>query len=107
VKYLVKSNTIETNAHKNFYIGLITLILDFKISRFEKDESRVQEARTILNGCYSHLNLMKELSTLLYFEFSFLRAYDDLSRNGLDSVVLEELVNSFKYYKSYRHFRKR
>lgn len=89
-------------------MGVLTLLLDYKINKFEKNLENAEEAKkTIEIVASQHLNLLKELSTVAYFDLTLIKA----AYNFFDekSIVenMKHLLSAYKNYKIYRNFRKR
>lgn len=89
-------------------MGVLTLLLDYKINKFEKNLEIAEEAKkTIEIVANQHLNLLKELSTVAYFDLTLIRSaynfYDEKSQ--LENM--KHLLSAYKNYKIYRNFRKR
>jgi hypothetical protein len=99
---------IERSNYKNFFMGVLTLLLDFKINQYEKNFEDAQKANISINTVFNlHTSLLKELSTVAFFDFTLLRAAYNFSGENNNVENLQVLLNAFKYYKVYRSFRKR
>jgi hypothetical protein len=100
-------NNIDSTAHKYFYVGCLTLLLAFKFNHFEKSEI-ISGVDTSIEGVFKHIQLLKDISTILYFQFTLFRSLNHFLKKEIVEVsVLEELMESFKSLKIYRKFRKK
>jgi hypothetical protein len=107
IKYLIKITSIERSNQKNFFIGVLTLLLDYKINQYEKRINEANETKKIIDEVYLHIDLLKELSTVVYFDYCLLRAlYGLTGKEKNNNEVFENLMKAFKYYKIYKNFRK-
>ena len=101
-------NQIEPNNLKSFFLGILTLILHFKIENYEKDYSPIEEIKSDLNLANNHINLLKDLSTIAYFELTLLSCLFNFSGSlQINNQLFANLLTAFKYFKTYRRFRKR
>jgi hypothetical protein len=108
VKGLIKMGQIEQSNNKFFFMGVLTLLLDYKINKFEKNLEAAEEAKkTIEIVASQHLNLLKELSTVVYFDLTLIRAAYNFSDEKNIIENMQQLLSAFKNYKVYRNFRKR
>lgn len=98
---------VEKSSQKNLFIGLLTLILEFKISKFEQEEDKAKEVQSSLENTYKHVEVLKEMSTVVFFEYSLIRAAFQFSSQNVDTSSFKDLLNAYKHYKSYRKFRRR
>jgi hypothetical protein len=99
---------IEQSNNKFFFMGVLTLLLDYKINKFEKNLEAAEEAKkTIEIVASQHLNLLKELSTVVYFDLTLIRAAYNFSDEKNIIENMQQLLSAFKNYKVYRNFRKR
>jgi len=86
-------NTIDSTAHKYFYVGCLTLLIAFKFNHFEKSEiiSRVDAA---IEGVFKHIQLLKDISIILYFQFTLVRSLNYfLKQQSVQVSILKELRN--------------
>ena len=108
MKGIINMSQIERNNNKNFFMGVLTLLLDFKINQYEKNFEDAEKAKISINTIFKlHTPLLKELSTVAFFDFTLLRATYNFSGENNNVENLQILLNAFKYYKVYRSFRKR
>lgn len=107
MKALIKMDSIDKTAQRSFFIGALTLILDFKIQQYEKNDENSKEVKESLDSVYQHHELLEKMSTLVYFEYSLLRAAFHFNSENNDILIFRNLLSSFKTYKTYRNFRKR
>lgn len=94
--------TIETSARRCFFIGVLTLIIDFKINQFEAGET--SNIISVLNSLNCHSMLLKEISIDLYFDYTLIRSAINFN---FDNIVTHELLAAYKCFKTYRKFRKK
>lgn len=100
-------NTVDSTAHKYFYVGCLTLLLAFKINHFEKNEI-ISGVDTSLESVFKHIQLVKDISTILYFQFTVIRSINHfLKKENVEVSILVELLEAFKSLKVYRKFRKK
>lgn len=112
---LLKMSSIEKVNSKSFFLGVVTLILDFKIYQYENGcknnksiKSVAENIEKILDTVSNHIELLKELSTVTYFEYSLIRSlYGFFSDSKIKMSTFENLLEAFKYLKIYKRFRKR
>ena len=96
-------------------MGVITLILDFKIYQYENGcknnksiKSVAENIEKILDTVSNHIEQLRELSTIAYFEYSLIRSlYGFYSDSKINMNTFENLLEAFKYLKIYKRFRKR
>ena len=98
-------SSVEKPLNKNFFLGMLTIVLDLKISLVENYCDRMGELYKLFDSSLSHLDLIKELSTVFYFDFILISSAINF-KAGFAQNLLEDFLNSFKYYKTYRKFRK-
>lgn len=100
-------NVIDSTAHRYFYLGCLTLLLAFKINHFEKIEI-ISGVDSLIESVFKHITLLQEISSLLYFQFTFVRNLNHFLKNdNVDIGKLEELLEAFKTLKVYKMFRKK
>lgn len=105
---LAKMKGIESNASKTFVVGLLGLILNYKVNKYENNNEAISSDLVSLDNCYNHLDILKENSPIIYLEYTLVRnvhhlIYDEI----VNFELLTSLIDSFKFYKIYRKFRKK
>jgi hypothetical protein len=103
---LLKMTSLENSNKKNFFLGLLTIILDLKVSLYESEEDRLNEVRKSLEIAAKHLTIIKDMSIITYFDFILFRAALNF-QTKVDISHFEDLLHSFKFFRTYRKFRKR
>lgn len=96
--------TIEAVAQKSFFIGLLTLLVEFKISLFEKSDVSVSGSK--LEQAYKHIGLIKEISPLMYIEYILMRGLYNYLYKEPSVEIFKELVEVYRYYKTFKRFKK-
>jgi hypothetical protein len=94
--------SIESVAQKGFFIGILALLVEFKIHLFEKSDIVVSGGR--LEQAYKHVELIKELSPLLYIEYILMRGLYNFTQKEPSVEIFKELVEVFRFYKTYNKF---
>jgi hypothetical protein len=100
-------NFIDSTAHRYFYLGCLSLLLAFKINHFEKSEI-ISGIDASIESVFKHILLIKEISPILYFQFTNVRSLNQfLKSENVDVAKLEDLLEAFKTLKVYKKFRKK
>jgi hypothetical protein len=100
-------NSIDSTAQRYFYLGCLTLLLAFKFNHFEKSEI-ISGVESTLESIFRHIQLLKEISPILYFQSTIVRSLNHfLRKENIDLSILEELLDSYKSLKVYIKFRKK
>jgi hypothetical protein len=96
--------TIESVAQKGYFIGMLALLVEFKIHLFEKSDVAVSGGK--LEKAYKHVELIKEISPLLYIEYILMRGLYNFTQKEPTVEIFKELVDVFRYIKIFRKFKK-
>ena len=88
---------IESIAQKGFFIGMLAIILEFKVRMLEKNH--VEQSGGIIEQSFKHVGLIREISPLLYIEFILMRSLYNFINKDLSSEIFRELIEVYKYFK--------
>ncbi len=91
---------IDNIAQRCFYIGVLTMTLDFKIQKFEKKDT--SELTKLFSNVNTHINLLKEISIVGYFDFTLIKSALDFSGDKLGINDVKALLAAYKYFKTYK-----
>jgi hypothetical protein len=84
----------------------MTIVLDMKVSLHESRYDRMGEVRKSLDLAAKHLSLIRELSTIVHFDFILFRSAMNF-QTQMEVSQFEDLLKCFKFFRTYRKFRKR
>lgn len=99
--------SIESVAQRGFLMGVMSLLLEYKVKLFEKNMEDAMAIAGLFEKIFNHNGLMKDLSPVVYLEFTLTRAMHNFIYKDLSLNVFKDLLESFKFYKIYRRFKKK
>jgi hypothetical protein len=102
---LLGLQSIETVANKPFFIGVLALLLEFKVHCYESDPG-LDALFKKLKGLNIHIDLLKEISPLAYLQFTFITVVYRTICNYDLLPLLKELIDSFKLLKQITYLKK-
>lgn len=103
---LIKMESIDRPAQLNFLVGILTTLLNLKVSRFEENEEGVKESVDLIESASKHLKILKEYPIVL-LEYSLVKNLSQfIYGNQFNLNLIEDLIKIFKEFKIYRKFRK-
>jgi hypothetical protein len=102
---LVKLSTIERTAERSFFIGVLTLLLEFKVNQYEKNEEGSTEVKSNLDNIYKHIKLLSIISIIVFLDYTIIRSAYLFEK--VDLVIIKDLLEAYKQFKIFRKFKKR
>ena len=102
-------DNIDQIAHKNFFVGVLGLMVDLKVKSYENLKMEKEDLLKTLNKCRNHLDLIKQYSPLVsYYVVFFSTVYEFINTSDQvnDCESLLDLFDIFEEFKVFRKFNK-
>jgi len=109
IKSLLSMDIVDPIAHKNFYIGVLALLVDLKFESYENKKSEKASVLKEFAKCKKHLDLLKQYSPLVSYYivfFSTIFEFTDLNQEETSIKSLLELFDIFQEFSVYKKFNK-
>jgi hypothetical protein len=107
IEGLLKMDRIESNSTDSFFYGILNSLLRLKVSCYENDDNGREAEILIISSIRQNLQLIEEIAPLAFFEIQITKSVFDLAYNKtLEPKYFFDLLEAFKFLKTYKRFRK-
>jgi hypothetical protein len=98
--------TIEKVANKSFFVGLLAVMLEYKVNSFEEDKDGLKRSLKNLDNIHGHLALLKETSSLNYIQFVYLYVINHAIADEITTSLVIELLEGYDFYRQVKLLKK-
>jgi hypothetical protein len=105
VEGLLGMQSIEKVAYKPFFIGVLAMLLEFKVQSYEYNPDLSTLAKK-LKQLHKHSDLLKEINPLVNIQSTYLTVVYTTITKQEATIALKELIDSFKLLKQVIYLRK-
>lgn len=98
-------NKIDPIAMNNFFMGLMALMLNYKICRYENEAEQSEEIEKEFHLVVKHIEDLKNVSDMAYTEFITIHSLINYIKGEDELRSFEDLIKTYKYLKILRRFK--
>jgi hypothetical protein len=100
-------NSIDEAAQKNFIVGILALIISYKVYRFENNIEEATTTTQILDNSFKHVHIIKDNSFVIFLHYTLTRSLNNfVYSDNFDKNDFNNLLRAFKLYKIFRKINK-